>query len=135
MTKSERSAIVDEFGELARQLAQAKPLRDRYDRLSKEIQSWYEDKPADESFVAEGSRYTVQVSARQTERTVHNKPWLCNWMGLERFLDHATIGLRSIDSLVPKVWHGEFITEAQTGRRSLTPVAARAAAPQKKIAA
>lgn len=63
--RADRAAIVDEYGELRRKLALAKPDADRARELGEEIASWFDGKPGDQEFEVEGRRYIGQVSARQ----------------------------------------------------------------------
>lgn len=120
---SERTAIIDKFGELDRKVREFKPFADQHEKLKKQIQAWYDGEPADSSHVAEGASYSVQISARGNERTITNILKVYRLLGLQIFLDHCSIPLKHIDKLIDPGKHALFLTEAQTGTRRLIAVA------------
>lgn len=123
----DRAAIVDEFGELRRRIAESKlqlqPTLERADALESQILSWYEHEPPDQSFVADGHRYSVQVGARHWERKITGLRRLFRFLGQRRFLDLCTFPLKSIDKAIPEVEQSQFVEKTRTGPRSLKPVA------------
>ncbi len=92
--QARRLAIVDEFGELERQIAEFKPKTERHKALKEQILSWYADLDGAATAQAEGRRYSVQIGTRQNQRTI-TKPWKA-WALLRR-----AIGLDQVMELVP----------------------------------
>lgn len=121
--KRERAAVVDEFGELERQVALLKPTLDRHAALKKEIASWYEFHSAGAAFTEAGKRYEVQISAKAKVRTITDKTKLFTALGKGRFIDLAKISLEAIDRLIPRLHHPAFLSEEQTGNRAVRAVA------------
>lgn len=130
-TKQQRSgasahaAIIDEYGELSRRVAEFKPTIDRHKKLKDEIESWYALKPAGEAFVEHGEAYSVQLSARAHERTIISMDRLYKRLGKTRFLEWATFPLSVIDKLFANP--GEILKSERTGHRKVEAVARVAA--------
>jgi hypothetical protein len=126
-----RPRVVDEFGELSRQIAAFKPVIDRHKVLEREIASWYDsDNPA-EAYEIEGSVYTAQVSARKRERRIVDMGKLFRHLGKLDFIRWCTFPLSAIDKLIASDLQSEFLTEERTGSRSVKAVAK---APLKRAA-
>lgn len=127
-----REQLVDEFGELDRQIAALKPKLDRYESLKKEIRGWYQDHAADQPAIASGAVYEIQVSARGRERSLSLKAKLTVFAKLKkaRFVELASITLTAIER-APELGE-EFLAKIcewkQTGARTLIVVAKRPAA-------
>lgn len=123
MTKAERAAIIDEFGELQRRVDEFRPVAERCTALARTIASWYADEPAGESFVEEGRYYSVQISPRTIKRTVVNMPKLYALLGKAKFLELATVTLAAIDKHVAAPLHAKIIRAEMTGERRVKAVA------------
>src|SRR6476646_4722043 len=80
-------SIIDEFGELDRQVREFKPVADKHAKLKKVIQAWYEADENDSTHVAEGSLFSVQVSARAHERKITDMLRVYRILKLEAFLE------------------------------------------------
>jgi len=122
-TPAKRVAIIDEFGELERRLKVQKPERDRHKALEAEIVAWYRDEPAEESFVAEGTLYSVRISARAKKRTIFNLDKVFRLLGKIKFLSLASIPLSAVDRELPDADHSTFLKEERSGSRSVEAVA------------
>ena len=119
----DRRAIVDRHGELKRRMLEFQPLRDEYVRLAHEIQSWYDDAPAAQSFIAEGDKYNCQVSARDRISEIKSMKAVYRHFKLQGFLALVRVPLGVLRKALPDELHSEFLNTAQTGRRRLKPVA------------
>jgi len=134
MTQEDRASIIDEYGELSEKVAAWKPTLcpylQRFTELKLKILSWYELEPADQRFVAAGTRYKVAVKPRRRTRTVINVEKLVKLFGLAKIakLWEPTLGL--IEKEVPAADHDKYIKEERTGPRELdSPVRVIAEAP------
>ncbi len=125
--QARRLAIVDEFGELERQIAEFKPKTERHKALKEQILSWYADLDGAATAQAEGRRYSVQIGTRQNQRTI-TKPWkawalLRRAIGLDQVMELVTIPLAAIDRYIPAEQHAWILSEARTGARKVVAVA------------
>jgi hypothetical protein len=123
LLNKQRSAIIDEYGELDRRIAEFKPICDRAAALKKEIVSWFERESADQSFVAEGLRYTVQISPKAVERRIVDMAKLFLRIGKAKFLELCRFPLAAIDQHIPAENHSEFLLSERSGNRSVKAVA------------
>lgn len=123
MTKAERAAIIDEYGELQRRVDEFRPVAERCAMLARTIASWYADEPPEESFVEEGRRYSVQISPRTVKRTIVNMAKLYALVGKAKFLEMATVTLSAVDKHVAAPLHSKFIRAEMTGERRVKAVA------------
>lgn len=128
----ERAAIVDEYGELKRQIAEQKPVVDRAKLLENTIQSWFADAPADQTFIVSGARYEAQVGMRSKKRRIFDTLKLFAILGKAKFFEWCTVPLEVIDRIVPEGLHSSFLTEERTGSRSVKPVAKAVVMPSRK---
>lgn len=116
-----RIALIDEFGELDRRVAEFKPVVDRHKKLKEEIEGWYAQDGAADSFVAEGHRYQLQISAKRKEREIVAMPKLFRALGKERFLEFCKFPLTVLDRLLPN--SAPYVQEEHSGRRTIRAVA------------
>lgn len=114
--------LIDEYGEVCRQCAECKPLHDRKTALEREIASWFDAAPADQSQEAEGGLYLVQISARKRVREITNMPKLFSFLSRATFLEWCSFPLTAIDRLIPDTSHKLFLVETQAGARSVKPI-------------
>ena len=116
-----RIALIDEFGELDRRVAEFRPVVDRHKRLKEEIEGWYERDEATDSFVAEGNCYQLQISARSNKRKIIGMAKLFTALGKTRFLELCSFPLTVLDRLLPD--SAAYVSEERTGSRTIKPVA------------
>lgn len=95
-----------------------KPKQQRHDALRKEIAGWYDGENATVGFVAQGAEFGVIVGPRARERRVTNMARLAKLLG-KRLVDYCTVPLSAIDRLFDAEQQKEFITESQTGSRTV----------------
>ena len=120
---AKRSAVIDEYGELARRVAAFKPTAERKLELEKEIASWYAEQSAELEFAAEGRLYSVQISAKGIKREITDMGKLFALLGKARFLDVCSVPMQAIDREIPPEKHPAFLTEERKGRRAVDVVA------------
>ena len=117
---SERSAIIDEFGEVQRLLAPTRPLVKRESDLRKKIEGFCSNVPADEGMVLEGNVYRAIIGPRATRRTITGMKRLFDALGVSKFLQSCTFPLTKIDDL--GVDTDGILVEDRSGPRTVMAV-------------
>ncbi len=128
MKPQSRTALLDEYGELSRRVAEFKPTVDRHKQVKTEILLWCEDIPADKSTIFEGRRYSVRVGECKEEREIINKfkcfSLLRKLLGLKAAIERITIPLgKAVDAVIPEEQHKLFLVKRPTGPRDVVAVA------------
>lgn len=118
-----RAAIIDEYGELSRQLAELDPIKSRHELLRKVIQGWFDAVPADEPAVMQGRRFTLQVSPKENSTKLKSIRAVFREMGENKFLDHCSITLKAVKDVLGEERFKNFATTDRTGYRTLKAVA------------
>lgn len=118
-TSNERSraSLVDEFGELDRQLALLEP---RYKALSEEINGWFENAPAAEPATIDGAQYRLALSPKRLSRHVTKLTVLFRKLGVRRFLQSCTFPVGECEKLLGEDGAAAFIEGGRTGKRTIT---------------
>jgi len=111
--------VIDEFGELSRRIAEMKPVADRVSALKRKILSYYSSLPNDQPAIAEGSRYTVQISPRAVVRSISSMSQVFKLLGVRRFLAACRFPLSEFDRLIGDK---SLLREERTGERTLRAV-------------
>lgn len=95
-----REQLIDEFGELDRQVTQFAPVAKRHRDLAEQIRGWYQEHPANQPAVANGYLYEVQVSACGEERVLDLKAKREIWKRLKigRALELFSITLKAVEA-------------------------------------
>jgi len=114
----QRALIVDEFGELSRQVQLWQPTIRRRDELRRIIENWYALSPADQSAIAAGFAYQVVIGPRAEHRII-NCQLLYEQLG-DEFWENAVYPLKYFDAL--KINKSGLSTSERIGSRSVTPV-------------
>lgn len=117
-----REGLVDEFAELDRQVRLFKPKADRHEFLKKEIKGWFEDHPAEQTALAVGKLYDVQVSAKSNERSWTSMFKLYRALKREKFLEICTVALKAAEQILGEETVAKLVTTSRIGARRLTPV-------------
>lgn len=123
-----KAAIVDEYGELDRQVQEFEPKRKRHEALKSQIKSWYDDHPAEAEATAEGRLFRVQISARENESVIA-KARAYKELGKERFLKVCSLTIKALKEALGEAGASALITKAPTGSRKLKVVAKAAPGP------
>lgn len=122
MTKAEslaRAVVVDEIGDLTKELAPLKSKIARREELAKVIRSWAADTDAAQPFSTEGERFSVLLSPKGNE-TVVNMVNVWTALGRKKFIQAVTVSLTTLKLLLPEATIASFTSKVQTGSRSLT---------------
>lgn len=114
--------MVDEIGDLERELAPHKPKITRLDNLRKKLRDEYEGQPAASAFTSDGARYAIEVGARGWQ-TLIDVSKLFKSVKVNDFLKMAGITLKALNSTCSPAVAASVISEAQTGPRSLVVTA------------
>ncbi len=127
-----RAQLADEYGELDRWHTESKPKLDRLKDLTKQIQSWYADAPADQVARLEGLKYMVDLSMREERTEVTDNAMafdaLALQMGQIKLIEALTITLKLIRAHVPETEQAKFLSKARTGTRDVSAVLKQKAA-------
>jgi hypothetical protein len=119
--------MVDEYGELDRRMQLLSPDAARYDVLKRAIKSWFDRVPADADGIVEGKVYRLHLSARERERRIRSMRDLVAAVGLDKFLELASVPIGVLEDLLGKTRAASLVTEARTGSRRIKAVPKRAA--------
>jgi hypothetical protein len=133
-----RDQIIDEFGELDRRINEFRPVVARHKALKDEIAGWYSALAGDQTAVAEGKLYTIQIGRGENRRTITNVVRAFNLLkkavGLETVLGLITIPLKVIDAHVSILDQRSIIKQERTGPRDIVAVAKAPIEAAKKAA-
>lgn len=127
--KAQAAKIIDDFGELSRQIATWQPNIDRASELRKIIEGWFIHDVADESFTMDGKLYTVVLSPRAKKRTIVGMNKLYKLLGVKTFLEWCSFPLGVLDNL--HVDPTGIVAEERSGARSVKAVLREAATGSK----
>ena len=114
-----KAKLVDEFGQLDLKVREFSPIKDRYEALRKEIQSWYENSSAGASFEAEGKAFLVTAGPRGMKRRLKGLAGLAKALK-KKFWDICTVKLEDLDAYVAEPERSKYVIEEQTGPRKVT---------------
>ena len=123
----EQVQMIDEYGELDRRMQVMSPDVARYDVLKRAIKSWFDRVPPDVDGIVEGEVYRLHLSARERERRVRSMRDLVGVIGLDKFLELASVPIGALEDLLGKTRAAALVTEARTGSRRIKAVPKRAA--------
>jgi hypothetical protein len=121
---------VDDFGDLQLLVDRFAPTQARYNKLRDELKALIADKDPAADFIVRGNRYTVEISARATERSV-DVAKAKKALGVERFLEACSVTITALGRFLAKPEVEKLLISSQTGSRKFNavPLAAVAAAP------
>jgi len=98
-------------------------VKQRAEQLRAQILSWYDDKPAEESFVLEGQKHCVMLSPRGNRRRIKSMQKLFERLGMKLFLKLSKFTLKEFDDHIPEPERAKFVVSEQIGPRELKCVA------------
>jgi hypothetical protein len=119
--------MVDEYGELDRRMQMLARDAARYDVLKRAIKSWFDPLPPDVDGTVEGQVYRLHLSARERERRVRSMRGLVTAIGIDKFLEIASVPIGALENMMGKTRAAALIVEARTGSRRIKAVPKRAA--------
>ena len=123
-TTPTREQLVDEFGELSREAQAWAPKARRITALQTEIRSWYPDLAADQTAIAEGTSYDVQVGEKSIEKDWKSMAAVVKAVGgMKNVLKLATVTFKALSGVLGNSAAEALQVEARTGYRKLHAVA------------
>lgn len=121
-----REEKIDRFGDLELAKAQFQPKLDEYNALKREIEGWYAEAAADKPALAQGRRYSIQLSPKERRRKVTDPKrafaLLKRYVGAAKLVDVLAIPLKVVDQFIPEAFHPQFLVQERTGPRDLVAV-------------
>lgn len=121
-------AIKDEYFDLDSWYGreQVKKKTERRAALSKAIQSWYQDQPAEEPIRAEASRCYLDLSPAKNERRIASLSQafaaLKRKLGLSNLIESLTLHFKLLDVHLTEEEQAAFVVEERTGPRTISVV-------------
>lgn len=124
-----RKKLVDEFGELDRQVKQFAPTVNRHKAIAEQIRGWYTSHPAASGALAPGTLYEIQVGERGEERqfSPKAKATIFRELGKAAAMSLFNITLKAAEAALGEERVAELVTLERTGSRKLVVVAKQAA--------
>lgn len=121
--KTPAPELVDEYGELQRQVDEFKPTAERHKKVKEEIEACYADGAATSEFTAYGFIYQAQIGAKKWERTIVSMAKLFAALKKESFLALCGFTLKNLDGQnLPEAQLERIVRKEQTGSRAIKPV-------------
>jgi hypothetical protein len=111
----EIAQLVDELGDIDKELAPHRLAMAREEAVRKLIRAHYDNAPADEPAEACGQRFVVLLGAKAIQATI-DYPKLIKAIGLKAFASFATATLAAVEKFAP---NADVVTRAHSGARSL----------------
>ena len=117
-------AVIAEFGPLYNASKVWAPKEKRLTALSAEIRSWYPDLAADQTAIAEGLDFDVQVGAKKIEKTWKSIAAVSKAVGgWKAFMKICTVTFKALSGVIGQGPAEALQVESQTGYRKLVAVA------------
>ena len=122
LTPAQRE-VIDEFGPLDNARKVWAPKEKRLTALSAEIRSWYPDLAANETAIAEGFEFDVQVGEKKIEKTWKSLTEVSKAVGgWSKFRQICTVTFKAISGVIGNGPAEALQVESQTGYRKLVAV-------------
>jgi hypothetical protein len=119
-----RKTLIDEFGGLSRERDAWTPKGKRMDALAVEIRAWYPDLAADQTALAVGTLYEIQVGEKSIEKTWKSIAAVCKAAGgWPKFQKLCDVTFKALAGVLGNSAAEALQTEARTGNRRLKAVA------------
>lgn len=125
--------MVDEYGELQRQVELFAPVEAKHGVLKRAIKGWFDTAPADAEATLEGKIYVLTITARERERRVRDMRALASAVGLDKLLEIVAryVPLGPVETIIGKEKLAALVTDERTGPRRIKAVPKRPSGPQK----
>ena len=125
--------LIDELGDLQKQIAAAAPLAKRAAAIRETILGWTKRQKAMATATFEGKRYVAVVGGCQNKRTIKDLGKVFDRLGKKLFLEVCSVPLGAVEEHIPLPERPDYIEESATGPRRLEVMArGRAPADRKK---
>jgi len=119
----EQQALIDEFGELDRQLQAFQPTAARHRVLREQIMAWAPDLLPAQATTFSSDLYDLHLTARQSERSIVSMPKVYKAIGKETFLSICSLSLKALEETLGKDRAEAHVAWNQSGPRKLVAVA------------
>ena len=119
----ERIPVIDEYGEICRQIDALKPAFARQKVLRVLIDMWSEAAEADQPALFTGSKYDLQVSPRENQTKIASIRRVSKLLGVSRFMSICSITLKAVRENVTQAQFDSLVVTERTGSRSVKAVA------------
>jgi hypothetical protein len=90
--------------------------------LKEQVRGWYVAGPPEKETTAKGHQYTVILSPKAKERKITNIRKLARTIKDDTFWTVCTVSMGAIDRLTTAEQRATFLTESQTGSRTVKAV-------------
>ncbi len=117
-----RAALVDEFGELDRQVKAFSETAKRHESLRKTIVAWFPNLPGDQAAIISGQLYQVNVGMREEKRSILSMVKVFKAVGKTKFLEACSFTIDALETALGKVPAEAFLDRSRTGARKVTAV-------------
>jgi hypothetical protein len=117
--RDDQKKLIDEYGRLKQQLTRFEAKYKRLVDLAKAIRSFAIGKDAAAPLSLEGNRYEVLLSACGMETHISSLAQVYEAMGHEKFLEAASMTLKSLEEHLGAGAVAMFTQKKQTGSRTL----------------
>jgi hypothetical protein len=124
---ADQRRLVDEYGELDRRMQLRAMDYQRYEALKRAIKCWFDQAPADADGTVEGDVYLLHLSARERERKVRDMRELLKILGLDKFLELASIPVGVLENILGTARVAQLTTDTRTGSRRIKAIPKRPA--------
>jgi len=123
--------LIDELGDLQKQIAAVAPLAKRVTAIRETILGWTKGQKPLATATFDGKRYVAVVSACQNKRTIKDLGKVFDRLGKKLFLAVCSVPLGAVEDQIPLPERPDYIEETPTGPRRLE-VMARGRAPAER---
>jgi hypothetical protein len=130
--RNSKEAVIDEFGQLDREVAAFKPTLDRHKLLKEKILSWFPELPGDQAASVSGLLYDANISPRENERRILDMASVYKNVGKARFLEICKLTLKALEGTMGVEQAAAFFVSERTGPRKVTAIPK---APPRAVAA
>jgi hypothetical protein len=111
--------LIDELGDLERQLAVVVPLVKRAAFIRETIRGWMARRKPQSAGRFDGRRFVAVVTACQNQRSIKDLAGIFAHLGKGRFLELCQFTLKALEDNVPLPDRDKFIQETATGPRKV----------------
>ena len=118
-TDGDQKALIDEFGELNRQVQLHAPVVARFELLKRTLKGWLDGAPNDADAVLEGQLYRLHMSARERERHVRSVQEVADRIGLERLFQIITVPVVALQAILGSTEVDSLLVEKRSGSRRI----------------
>lgn len=118
-----QTAVIDRFGWIYTKKQAFAPLAKELESLAIQIRGWFPDLAADQTALATGTQYEVQVGQKSIEKDWRSMAEVRKAAGgLAEFYELCTVTFKGLSGVVGETAAAALQTEERTGSRKLVAV-------------